>query len=208
VWLSEYGDSDAWGLAMSRRILEDMNGLHPTVWAYWQVVDSAGGWGFFKNALGSFSNTATQTNKKFHVMGQYSRFIRSGYTLIAIGDRNPLAALDKRSRTLVIVSTNSGDAAISQTYDLSGFSRLAPSASIVRTSATEDFASLPSVALRNKRLVAQLPPKSVSTFVVRDAFFRGALKTDFRAYHRISNEGTQQLSQNGPNQEIQTLPRH
>ena len=48
LWTSEYGDGDASGLTMSRIILKDMRNMGATAWVYWQAVDSAEGWGFFK----------------------------------------------------------------------------------------------------------------------------------------------------------------
>ncbi len=172
LWLSEYGDGDASGLTMSRRILEDMNGLHPTAWVYWQVVDNAGGWGMLLNPMKDETTTAYVVNKKYWVMANYSRFIRPGCRLISIDDPNSLAAYDTRSRTLVIVTTNSGDQEAHVSYDLSRFSRLGAEAVAYRTSPSQDLAKLEPVRLRDRRLESTLPPKSVTTYVVHDTFAR------------------------------------
>ncbi len=188
LWLSEYGDGDASGMEMSRRIVEDINGLHPSAWCYWQVVDNAGGWGFLKNPLLDEVNTAYQINKKYYVMGQYSRFIRPGFAFIASGSPGSLAALDARSRTLVIVTTNSSDAATPLRFDLSRFSTLGAWAQLTRTSASEEWAALPAIALAGKAVSYQATPHSVTTLVVRGASYQGAPGLDPRRYFRIVND--------------------
>lgn len=193
LWLSEYGDGDASGLSMSRRILEDINGLHPSAWVYWQVVDSAGGWGFLKSPQLNDTDPAYTINKKFYVMGQYSKYVRPGYRMMAISDPNSLAAYDVRSKTLVIVTTNSGDAARPVTYDLSGFARLGPSVTVVRTSSTEDGARLPTVAIAGRTFTASAPPKSVTTYVVSGAAFVGQAAWDSQAWYTIKQRLTGQV---------------
>lgn len=189
LWLSEYGDGDASGLEMSRRIIEDIQGLHPSSWCYWQVVDNAGGWGFLKNPMLDETNTAYTTNPKYFVMGQYSRFIRPGFRFIASGSSNALAALNPKSHTLVIVATNSSDAATPITYDLSRFTSLGTTAHIRRTAAGEKWAVLPSLPIANKRLSYQAPPKSVTTLVIAGTAYAGAMGFDFQKFFRITNAG-------------------
>ncbi len=187
LWLSEYGDGDASGLEMSRRILEDIHGLHPSSWCYWQVVDNAGGWGFLRNPMLDETNTAYTINPKYYVMGQYSRFIRPGFKFIASGSPNSLAALNPQSRTLVIVTTNSSDAVAPMTFDLSRFSTIGASASVTRTSPGEEWASLPAIPVANKSISYQATPRSVTTLVIRRASYAGAMGFDPRQYFRIVN---------------------
>ena len=192
LWLSEYGDGDASGLSMSRRILEDINGLHPSAWVTWQIVDSAGGWGFLRSPQRNDTDPAYTVNKKFYVMGQYSRFIRPGFRMMAISDPNSLAAYDAKTKTLVIVTTNSGDAARPVTYDLSGFSRLGASAGVVRTSPTEDGAKLPAVALTGKAFSVSVPPRSVTTYVIPGAAFTAQSAWNPFAWYTITHRASGQ----------------
>ena len=187
LWLSEYGDGDASGLTMSRRILEDMHGLHPSSWSYWQVVDNAAGWGFLRNPMLDEVNTRYEVNPKYFVMGQYSRFIRPGFRLIASGSPDSLAALDARTRTLVIVTTNASDTPASISYDLSRFTSLGAVAQITRTAPGEEWKSLPASAISNKALSYEAPPKSVTTIVIPGAAYAGAMGFSFQKFFRITN---------------------
>ena len=186
LWLSEYGDGDASGLTMSRRILEDMHGLHPSSWSYWQVVDNAAGWGFLKNPMLDEVNTKYEVNPKYFVMGQYSRFIRPGFRLIASGSPDSLAALDARSLSLVIVTTNASDVPAPISYDLSRFTGLGDSAQLTRTAPGEEWKSLPALPIANRRLAYEAPPRSVTTIVVRAAY-AGPMGFDFSKFFRITN---------------------
>lgn len=187
LWLSEYGDGDASGLTMSERIIEDINGLHPSAWVYWQVVDNAGGWGFLKNPLKDETTTAYTINKKYHVMGNFSKFIRPGYRFIAISDPHSLAAYDARSRRLVIVTTNREIKDTQVTYDLKQFTRLGRSVTAYRTSSTEDLAQLPPIAITNQGFRSVARAQSVITYVITGAVYRGSLGLDPNGYYKIIN---------------------
>ncbi|MBV9850589.1 MAG: RICIN domain-containing protein [Armatimonadetes bacterium] len=190
LWLSEDGDGDASGLRMSRQILTDVRGLHSSAWVYWQVVDSAGGWGFLKNPLDSEEHTAYTVNGKYYVMGQYSKFIRPGYAIIAVDDSNSLAAYDARAKTLAIVTTNSGDTDTRVAFDLSKFTRLGPSVTAYRTSPTESWAKLPRIPLTGGRFSVTAPAKSVTTYVIGGAVYAGKIGINFRDYYRLVNAGS------------------
>lgn len=187
LWLSEYGDGDASGMQMAGRINEDINGLHPSAWVYWQVVDNAGGWGFLRNPLKDETTTAYTINRKYYVMGNYSKFIRPSYRFIAINDPHSVAAYDAPSRTLVIVTMNNGDAPTNVTYDLSQFAQLGPSATVYRTSATEELAELPTMPITGKHFPLTAPAKSVTTYVITGAAYGGALGFDPNSYYTITN---------------------
>ena len=174
LWLSEYGDGDASGLSLSRQILTDLHGLHPTAWVYWQFVDG-GGWGLLTNPEDSFAHTAYGINKKYYVLGQYSRCVRPGCLLLSVADPNTLAALDPKKKTLTLVVTNSGDGDAPLSLDLSRFTQLGKRAAVVRTSPTEDWAHPSSVTLTGKTLQTTLPAKSVTTFVISGAAYTGPL---------------------------------
>jgi O-glycosyl hydrolase len=189
LWLSEDGDGDASGLSMARNITDDLNGLHPSAWVTWQVVDSAVGWGFLRNPQMDETTTAYTVNKKYYVMAQYSRFLRPGYKIIALTDPNSVAAWNAKSGTVVFVTRNGGDTDRHITYDLSRFTRLGASVTAYRTSPTEDLAPLPALPLGGKRLTATLPAKSVTTYIIKGAAFKGALGFSYRDYYALVNRG-------------------
>jgi O-glycosyl hydrolase len=83
LWMSETGEGDATGLAMSQEIIKDMKQMQPTAWAYWQAIDDASGpgWGMIYSDLNNPDYSYT-VNQKYYVMKNYSKFIRPGYKFI------------------------------------------------------------------------------------------------------------------------------
>ena len=193
-WLSEYGDNDRSGIATSERILEDMNGLHPTAWVGWQFVDSAPGWGCLRNPLDNEADTDFVINQKYYVMENYTRFIRPGDKLICVNDANSLCAFNDRSRKLVIVVTNNSDAESSAMYDLTRFDKINPSLSAYQTSASENLTKLPPLTMSAGKFHADLPPQSVTTFVLSGAHYRGMSGFDYSKFYSFVNDSTNKLA--------------
>lgn len=165
LWVSEYGDGDATGMKMARRIREDIAVMWAHAWIYWQVVDSAS-WGMIYNPLDGSGNTAYRLNRKFHVMRQFTEFIRPGARILGVGDSNSLAAYDATNHTLTIVTVNDTTNTFTVTYDLAGFQTLPPQAARYRTSPNENVASLDAAPIVNKRLASTAIPQSVTTHVL------------------------------------------
>lgn len=164
LWVSEYGDGDASGLKMARQIVRDLRWAQPSVWTYWQVIDQGrSGWGLFDMDMNG-GKTDYVVNEKYFVFANFSRFIRPGSRFVDIADENSVAALS--GRNLVVVTVNPTDAPETVDYDLSRFARAGESAAY-RTSSTERLAALPPLPLADGRLRAELPARSVTTFVVR-----------------------------------------
>ncbi len=169
AWISEYGDGDASGLKMARRIRDDLVETRACAWVYWQIVDSAGGWGFLRNPLNSRGRTGYFINKKFYVMGQFSKFIRPGFQIIGMNDRNSLAAYSSTNQTLVIVAVNDTDKTWDAIYDLGAFAALPSQVSGVRTSPSENWADIAPLMITNKTFSAAIVPQSVTTFTLSNA---------------------------------------
>jgi hypothetical protein len=170
MWVSEYGDGATDGMAMAQRIHDDITGLGARAWIYWQVVDSAGGWGPLYNPLttnssGGFTTNYT-INEKFYVLGQFSEFVRPGCKIISVNDANTLAAFDATNSTLTLVMVNTNTSALNIAYDLSAFTVLPTTAKVYQTDAGENLAGLTSLALVGKTLTAPIPAQSVTTFVL------------------------------------------
>ena len=166
LWVSEYGDGDPSGLHMARRIHDDITQLAARAWVYWQAVDNAGGWGLLRNRLSAGGDTAYTLNPKFHVLGQFSRFVRPGCRILAVNDSSTLAAYHPESHELVLVAVNDTRNPLEMAYDLGAFESVASTARGCRTSPTESAADLPPVTLAAKRLLATLPPRSVTTLTL------------------------------------------
>lgn len=118
LWMSEYGDGDAGGMKMARRILQDMRDLRPAAWVYWQAVDGPGGWGFLANKLDGKA-TDFVVNGKYHVMAGFTRFFRPGCRLVPSSSTDSLAAVDAANRTVVVALLNDRPQARQMRVDLS-----------------------------------------------------------------------------------------
>ena len=167
VFTSEYGDGDATGLTMARRIHDDITGLWEPAWIYWQVCDYAG-WGCISNSLNGSGDTSYSLAEKFYVLGQFSQFISPGSQILNVSDTNSLAAYNAASNSLVIVTVNDSTSAYTAGFDLGGFGSLPAQATLYRTSPTERQRQL-SVPLTNTTLVSPIPAQSVCTFVLNNA---------------------------------------
>jgi len=111
------------GTNLAQKIIGDLKGLCPSAWIYWQAVeadidtkDKKGGghwnsWGLirldFKNVnnknQGQTVNPDFYVAKQYYVMGNFSRFVRPGYTMIDIREPNSVAFVG--GKELVIVTT-------------------------------------------------------------------------------------------------------
>jgi O-glycosyl hydrolase len=165
LWVSEYGDGDRSGLMMARRIRNDIVEKHAQAWIYWQFADNAGAWGLVNNRLDGRDSNFRLT-RKFHVMAQFSRFIRPGCQIIAADDEHSLVAFDSAQRQLIIVAVNDSRSSRSLTYKLNGFKTTTEKANMYRTSQQEDVAPQPALAITKGEITVELPARSVTTFVI------------------------------------------
>ncbi len=170
LWVSEYGDSDGTGLTMAQRIHDDITGMKACAWCYWQVVDSAGGWGFLLNSLNTNSSGGFTTNytinEKFYTMGQFSEFIRPGCEILSVNDTNTLAAWTPTNSTLVLVAINTNTNSFNVTYNLSAFGAVPWQVAVTQTAAGENMAAKTPLQVISNQITSAIPAKSVTTFVL------------------------------------------
>lgn len=99
---------------------------------------------------------------------QYSKFIKNGWTILNTADEYTLAAIHQQEGTdsfqIAIVATNNG--LLNVTADWSFGVLVEPvTVELYRTSASENFAQLPSVVLPTSGLLQYtLPPSTITTF--------------------------------------------
>lgn len=149
------------GLGISQAIMKDLKGLRATAWIMWNAVDTnvdanndadqddlkdlytarndqgqilytpnGGYWGI---ALGDHNNEEIILTKKYYAMGQFSRYIRPGATIIdSTGDS--LAAFDPKKKELVIVVNNTASSDKTCAFDLGNFSKVGKVEKAIRTS--------------------------------------------------------------------------
>ena len=200
LWMSEVDGGDTVGhnagemgagLWLAQRIAEDLNGLTPSAWILWQVIDShicqAGYLGRqdtgMVNTAGGYWGTAVADHDrqdliltmKYYVLGQFTRYIRPGSRLIAV--KGPaVAALDESGQRLTVVAFNREEEARSARLDLSAFGQAFPAGSrvrVIRTSGSmaqgEHWAELPEEITEESGLTVILAPHSVTTWIVEAA---------------------------------------
>jgi len=167
LWITEYGDGDASGLKLARRIRDDIAQTHACAWIYWQFAEPGGNWGLVR-FRGRDPNAPFSLNKKFYVMSQFSRFIRPGFQILDAGDTNSLAAYDPSGHQLVTVSVNDNELPLTIAYDLGAFRVPDSPVQACRTSASENMQAVDSITITDGKLNVILPPRSVTTHVITD----------------------------------------
>jgi O-glycosyl hydrolase len=168
LWVSEYGDGERTGLRMARRIRNDIVEKRAQAWIYWQFADSAGAWGMVWNRLDGRDSSYRKT-RKFYVMAQFSRFIRPGSQIISASDDDSLVAYDRAKQQIIIVAVNDRNTSRDVTYRLDHLTAATTEVTAYRTSQQEDVAPQPVVTLADGKFSANLPARSVTTFIVPTA---------------------------------------
>ena len=125
LWMSEVDGGETLGknagemgagLWLAREIITDLNGLAPSAWILWQVIDShicrdgylgrkdsgmvnikGGYWG---TAVADHDRERLVLTMKYYVFGQFTRYIRPGCRLLAV-DGDAVAAEDPQRKRLV-----------------------------------------------------------------------------------------------------------
>ncbi len=183
LWMSEVDGAFTAGngagemsqaLGFSERLIDDLNGLMPSAWIIWDIIDThisdkddiaanetaskyeeaynkydnsdslsewladnnaAAGKSLWGVAIADHSNQKVVLTKKYYAFGQYSRYIRPGYTLLGSG-KGTVAAYDSKGKKLVIVATNTQNADQNWQFDLTGFRTVGENVTAIRTSGT------------------------------------------------------------------------
>ncbi|WP_159888605.1 glycoside hydrolase [Paenibacillus puerhi] len=167
------------GLALAERITTDIRQLEPRAWVTWQAIEDSVNmdaqhenmnWGLIQVDFAPQDPGQVQVNynKKYYTMGNYSKFIRPGYRVIASDNGDTLAAIDPNSDKAVIVYRNGSTSQESLEIDLNRFGAIAATASATPyvTSAQDNLAQKEAIAVRNGVLSAGVQPESVTTFVL------------------------------------------
>jgi len=103
--------------------------------------------------------------KQYYGYGNFTKFIRPGYDIIASNDSHTTAAYNPASGKVVLVVYNNNTTSRYVDYDLSKFGAISAAAPY-RTSGTEALAQLDDVSMTGNHLITTLAPKSVTTFVM------------------------------------------
>ena len=172
-------------LWLANRIILDLNLLRASSWIIWQLIDnhiSKNGYngkkdsgmvnlngGFWGIAVADHDKNEIILTQKYYAFGQFSRYIRPGYTIIGAYN-NAVAAYDSDGKKVVIVATNTAGTDKSSEYTLSEFSKVGKSVSVIRTSGSmsngEHWAELAPISTNGKAFIATLKANSITTFIV------------------------------------------
>jgi O-glycosyl hydrolase len=157
-------------LDLAQRITRDLKELHSHAWIFWQAVENEQAqtslnknWGLL-HADFSGGDQSHAVTKKYSAFAQYTRAIRPGYRQLEAGHADAVAFFGAGS--LVIVQRNASQTDAMYGYDLSSFGSVGAYATVRRTSTNEDYAGLPSICVAEKRLVAPIKARSITTFVI------------------------------------------
>lgn len=194
LWMSEVDGSGTSGqnagemgsaLWFGSRIISDMDSLSPSAWVMWQAIDnhiSAEGYngntdtgmpdtskGFWGIAVADHDNQEIILTQKYYGMGQFTRYIRPGDTIIHTGS-NSIAAYDHETQELTIVAVNSTGTDKMCDFDLYDLESIGDTVSAVRTSGNmadgEHWAELDDIAAYESGFVAELKANSITTYTI------------------------------------------
>ena len=195
----------------SEGIMADIKKMQASAWIMWLAADSEyeciqtnSSWGpihyvfedhgpvkgYHTNLFDSNGNVKTDVleagyfavTKQFYTMMQYSKFLKSGYTMVEIGDGNMCAAISPDKQVLVIVAQNFTSGTRNTSVDLT----MLPNGSDVklyRTSDSENCRLVQEGTLERRVLPVSLPGNSVSTYVITAKDGRALL--DSNGYKKI-----------------------
>ena len=194
LWMSE---ADSWAaigknagemgaaLSFASGIIRDLNGFRCSTWIIWQVIDNhickngyngkkdsgmvnleSGYWGV---AVADHDKSEIILTQKYYAFGQFSRYIRPGYTIIS-GSEYSVAALDRDGKKLVIVAMSIEKKDKSIYFDLSTFSTIGSNIKVIRTSGSvsdgEKWAELEPIPTNGKGFSASLKSNSITTYII------------------------------------------
>lgn len=205
LWMSEMDGTAIAGtnagemsaaLGFAGYLNRQLNGLQPSAWIMWDAIDihidssneadlntlsdadriendKNGFWGVL---YADHDTKKIIKSKKYYAYGQYSRYIRPGYTLIGSSD-NSVAAYDTKSDTAVVVVTNTKGSDQKCQIDLSKFTSLSEDSTVrvIRTSGTlekgenwKDVSQNSSTVLNRsgKKLNTVLKKNSITTYIL------------------------------------------
>ena len=175
-------DSMVPALKLADAIIRDLRDLQPEAWVFWQAVENEQycvWWKFNYGLLhGDFMHgtEAYHVTKKYHAMGQFSRFIRPGYQMIGIDAEDSVAFVDWGGGTLVLLAVNPGDGPRRRTYGLRQFAGNPGPAAVYRTAAGDDLRRVLDAAVRDGGLAVTEAGQSITTYVLRGISHSGLLK--------------------------------
>ena len=156
------GDGIASALLMAQAIHSDLTTRNLNAWHLWWLYESG-------NSGGCLYDTGSKVwTKRLWVMGNFSRFVRPGYTRVSTSGTSPSGVLvsaytNPTTNALSIVAINSNTSSSKESFYLSANApcTLTP----YETSAANSLGQLTPVTVASSRVTVTLSAQSVTTFV-------------------------------------------
>ena len=198
LWMSEVDgggtageDAGEMGSALwfGEKIIFDINSLSPSAWVMWQIIDnhiSAEGMngnadkgmvdisgGFWGAAVADHDNEKIILTQKYYGLGQFTRYIRPGDTIIHCGE-DSLASYNSDTDELAVVVLNKSADNKMCDFDLSQMKSVGKTVRAIRTSGGtengEKWAELDNITANitacESGFIAELKGNSITTFIL------------------------------------------
>ncbi|WP_029231367.1 glycoside hydrolase [Butyrivibrio sp. VCB2006] len=198
LWMSEVDGTYSIGkkatgmsaaLGFSEAIMEDLNGLMPSAWIMWDAVDLhvdtnnkydtctrqeadkiiEEGTPFWGIAIADHDKEELLLSKKYYAFGQFSRYIRPGYTLVG-SSSTTVAAVNRQEKSAVIVAMNTNSDDLKWEFDLSELGLEFGSVTAIRTSKDENWADVTDdsgIAFEGNKFTSLVKGSSITTFIIK-----------------------------------------
>lgn len=112
-----------------------------------------------------------EIDKQYYILGQYSKYIKQGYSIVDINDGMAVAAVSPDGSEVVIVRENSTDSSVNLTYNLEGYG--IDSAEVIFTDRTNNWTKK-QISASGSGFSYTVTPNSVTTFVLKTTPYTGA----------------------------------
>jgi glucuronoarabinoxylan endo-1,4-beta-xylanase len=172
IWETEVSDETApdvdigHGIEVATWVYAALTSGGASAWHYWWLINAnTDGEGLLPQG-----GSTTDPPKRLYTVGNYSKFIRPGYVRVDTTGATPAggalvsAFQNPADGTVVVVAINPGTAAATLPVFVSGGKALTQVTPYV-TSATENLAAQPVIAVTNANFTATLGAQTVTTFV-------------------------------------------
>jgi O-glycosyl hydrolase len=198
LWMSEVDGTYSIGkkatgmsaaLGFTEAIMTDLNGLMPSAWIMWDAVDLhvdsnnkfdtctraeadkiiEEGTPFWGIAIADHDTGELLLSKKYYAFGQFSRYIRPGYTLVGSSDCT-VAAVNRADNSIVIVALNTNSDDLKWEFDLSKFEVGNGEITAIRTSQDENWADVTEscgITKEGNKFTSFVKGSSITTFIIK-----------------------------------------
>lgn len=179
-WAQEYDPTIEGGLNLSRIMYKDFATAHDSAFQWWTALSSmvgtdplaknAEGWNdglvYYDPDYAANGNQTLYMTKRYYTLGQYSRFVKPGavaHNVTGAPSGVEVSSYESKGKWVVVVNNhNTTDTALNLHFN-SGTPVRARQA--VRTSATENWASVARPSVRGATASTTLAARSVTTYV-------------------------------------------